>query len=142
MQDKISIKGKLTIFNITKNKVDLVINNLVVNTGLSLIADRLNSNSINYLTHLAIGDDPTVASASDVILFNERYREIFTTTSTPGNVFRAETTLDGSEAVFTWREMGIFNDPTTGVLFNRVNPNYDHTTGDTVNVIFEITISA
>lgn len=140
-KEALKLKGKVTIYNKTTDKIDLIKDNIIVNPGLYLLSDRLGANTIDPLSHLAIGDDNTAEAATDSALYSEVYREAFTTISSPNAVFRAETTIDGSEAIFTWQEMALFNASSSGVMFNRVTLNYTHVSGDSLNVIWEITFA-
>jgi len=46
--------------------------------------------------------------------------------------------VGGSEAIFTWREIGLFNAATGGTMSNRVNVNYTHVAGDVVTITWNI----
>lgn len=140
-KEALKLKGKVTIYNKTTGKIDLIKDNIIVNPGLYLLSDRLGANSVDPLSYLAIGDDNTTEAVTDSALYSEVYREAFTTISSPNQVFKAETTIDGSEAIFTWREMALFNASSSGVMFNRVTLNYTHVSGDSLNVIWEITFA-
>lgn len=142
MYNKISIKGKLTIRNRETGEILYEKENLITDDGLSLLADRLESNGANFLTHFAIGDDVTIVAVTDTALGNELFRKAFLSTSSVSNVFSAQCEVDISEAQFIWKEFGTLNAASGGVLFNHLNIDYDHPT-QAVNVLiqYDVTIT-
>ena len=140
-KDCLKLKGKVMIYDRDTGMIVFVKDNIIVNTGLYLLADRLGNNSVNFLTHLAIGDSSVAEGATDTALYSEIFRKAFSSVSNPDAVFRAETSVDGTEAVFTWGEMALFNAGSSGVMFNRVALNYVHNAGENLNVIWEITFA-
>jgi len=137
----LKIKGRLTITNSRTGAVLLEKDNLVVGTGLSLIADRLKDNVQATLGWIAIGTGASTVSSTDTALQTEIDRKAATDIDAVDNVFEIEAEWLEGEAVTTWREVGIFNAVTGGVMFNRININFIKTLGDPVTVRFSITMT-
>ena len=137
----IKLTGKITIRNRMTGEVLYTKENIITDNGLALIADRLEGNGVNYLTHFAIGDDTTPVSAGDTALGNELFRKAFDSTSSTGNVFSASCLVDVTEALFVWKEVGFLNASSGGVLFSHLNIDYDHPS-QAVNVIMTYEVTA
>ena len=118
----IKVTGKIQIFE--NGKLVLEKNNLVVNSGTELICDMLKDKSPDALGWIAVGTDNTTVSASDAALFSELDRKAATNVTAGVSTFIIETAFDLSEALGTWREAGIFNAASLGIMFNRININY------------------
>jgi hypothetical protein len=140
-EEKIKVKGHLTISELKTGKILFEKDNLVVDTGLALLADRLNSDSQSFLTHIAIGSDTTPADPSQTTLVNEFIRNPIGSYSTPGPVFTATTIFLDFEANGVWGEVGLFNDPTAGTMFNRITVSFTKTSAIGVQVQFSVTFS-
>jgi len=145
MKDDIKIKGKIIIFK--KDKYNELIkvyekNNLVVDTGLNFLVQKLDGDSIADMGWIAVGTDSTPVVATDTTLGVEILRKAFVDTDTVNNLWRAEAQFDVGEAVANWKEAAIFNASSGGIMFNRVNIDFDKLTDETVIVRFEITFNA
>lgn len=141
MSNKIKVIGEVSIYN-HSTKQTIKYKNLVVNTGLALIADRLGADTTNYITHLAIGDDSTPVTTSDTTLNNETFRKIIGSWSSPANVFQINITINADEAIGTWAELGLFNAASLGVMLAHTNVDYTHVSGQTITITWNITFSA
>jgi len=141
-KDSLKIKGKVEIFDLKTKEKLYEKDNLVVNTGLTLIIDRLKTNTINPLSHIAVGTGDTPVSATDTQLENEIMRKAISDIDTVGNILTAKTQFEDWEAIEHWREIAIFNAPAGGVMLNRVNIDFEKTTQDAVEVKFTLTITS
>ena len=137
----INIKGKITIFNKTKNRIEFEKDNLITLNGKNFIVNRIINNGLNYLDYLAIGDGSGTHDNSSTSLFNEIFRKQVTTKSSPGN--KAVLIIDvlGDEAIGSWTELGLVNEDTGGTLTNVVNVSYTHNNGEEVEVKWEIVVN-
>lgn len=94
--------------------------NLVTAAGLDLLAARLRTNSTAFLSHVAVGTGTVPASAGDVALVTEVFRDVFTQINwTTGQVvFRYYLgPNDANGHVIT--EAGLFNASFGPTLFAR-----------------------
>jgi hypothetical protein len=77
LQSNVKLTGKLVIkkFDAVKNLVyETEVNNLVVTSGKQFLASRIIANTASVMSHMAIGDDASSASASQTTLVNELAR--------------------------------------------------------------------
>lgn len=138
----LTVKGRLTARNHDTGEFLWAVNNLVVDTGLALLADRLGGIGVLPVTRIALGTDATAPTVGQTALGAEAFRKLFSTTSSPGPLFSATTTILSSEALFIWREVGFFNAASGGVMFSRLNTNYDHPAqGINVDLTYEVTFA-
>ena len=137
--DSVKISGHLRI---KKNGVVIFDGeNLIVTDGIGLMASRMADDSDSSLTHLAIGDDTTVASIGQTALINELFRSAITSKTHSGAVTTYITSLSYSDANFVWKELGMFNDATAGTMFNRVVVNINKTASDAIDIQWDITFT-
>ena len=141
MNNNLHIKGKVQIIDTKTREVLYEKDNLVVNTGIYFTIDRLASDSISPISHIAIGTDTTTAIASDTVLGSESVRYEIDTISTPSNILHIEQAITTSEALFNWKELGLFNASSAGVMISRVNVDYDHSSGGNKTIVWEITLT-
>lgn len=108
---------------------------LLTNSGKDFLVKALKGDSLTFFnnsnTYLGIGDDNTAANVSqtDLIASINKYRKnvdptypkIFGDSGGPSNygeilyIF----TFLASEANFSWQEFGLFNDSSSGIMFDR-----------------------
>ena len=138
-KESLKIKGKIEIFEEDKKVYEK--ENLVVDTGTALICDRLKDNTVDFLDYIAVGTDSTAVNAGDVQLYAELDRKQATDKDAGTNTFIIETIFNPGEAIGTWREAGIFNASSSGIMFNRTVINYTKSTVNTT-VKFTITFTA
>jgi hypothetical protein len=142
--EKIRCTGQLRIF--AKQGDTWVLQqerkNLVVDTGLELLAMRMKNNAENPLTHIAVGTGTNAVLASNTALQTQLFRKAIDNIDTPGLTLIAEVTFTAGEANDTWRECGMFNAAVGGVLFNRLLINYTKSFGEETKLEFTITFSA
>ena len=67
MKEKIKVVGNLKFFN-GNGELVREEKNLVVNTGLNVIAERLAGTAKNAVSHMGIGTGTTAATATDIAL--------------------------------------------------------------------------
>lgn len=137
------IKGKIQIFKLKNGKwiKEFEKDNLVVNTGITLKFSRLIGNTKDPVSHIAVGTGSTAVIISDNTLETELARQVFDGTPViVSNTLEMETTYGVGQGVGTWREAGVFNDPTTGDMLNRVNINFVKLSTDIALVKFILTL--
>ena len=141
VNENLKIRGRMEIFNSRTGKLLYEKNNLIVNTGLHYLIDMLKVNR-DPIGWIEVGTGTNVVSAGDTALQIPLMRKEVTDIDTIGNVFTAETQFEDLEAVAVWKECGMFNASSGGIMFNRININFDKTTEDAVRVKFTITLIA
>ena len=120
------------------------IDNLVVNTGLGYIADRMEGTSEAVMSHMGLGSGSTAAAAGDTDLETLLgSREALDSTTVTANQIVYVASFEAGDATGAVREAGIFNASTAGTMlcrttFDVVNKAAD----DTLAVTWTITISA
>ena len=130
-------KGQVVIKNLTTGEV-LEINNIVTNDFYNMVASAMAGGSIDLISHIAIGDDNTAATVNDTSLYNEVFRKSITNKSYSGDRITISALIQGNEANFVWKEVGLFNDASAGIITNRIVVNYTHTLGDVVSITWNI----
>lgn len=145
MQDNLKASGTLTV---TLTKPDgksekTVVRNLIVDTGTSYIASRMNSTAEGVLSHMAIGTSSTAAAAGDTTLGTESARVAFDTLSVTNNVLTYTATFGAGTGTGAIVEAGLFNDPTAGTMLCRtVFPVINKGVDDSLAIDWDVTISA
>ena len=96
------------------------VKNLVVDSGLNLIRDRLAGTSALFPTHLAVGTGSTAASAAQTTLVTEVFRDALTSTTTASKAVTFKYYLaSGSANGNTIREIGLFTASSGGTMVAR-----------------------
>ena len=117
----------------------------LTNTALAAIRDAAATHLDTTYTHAAVGDDATAEDATDTTLGNEQLRKTFQETTGPtAGVWTASmriaTTEDNGNNI---KEVGIFDDPTTGTMLNRkLTTVFAKTASDEVWIDVEFTVTA
>lgn len=96
--------------------------NLVVNAGLTLVRDLLDSTiaAPTPPTHLAFGTDATAAAGTQTALVAEVFRDALTSRVRTGLTITFKHFLSSSQANGnTLREWGLFNAAAAGTMFSR-----------------------
>lgn len=119
------------------------IRNLVVDSGLSVLASRLVGTTDAVMSHMAVGSGNVAAAAGDTALGGELGRVALTSGLASGNVVSYVATFGAGVGTGAVTEAGIFNDGTAGdmlcrTVFDVVNKAAD----DTLTVTWTVTISA
>lgn len=131
--DNISITGKVHLILLDNKynvKQNIIVPNLVVSTGLELIAARLagievNNTLISRPTHLAIGSSKTAATIKNTALLGTEYfrKSLDTPTvfSDSKNVinFAVQFGVNEPTEAVVIQEAGLFNSNTDGIMLAR-----------------------
>ena len=94
---------------------------MMTTKGKQNIRDMINGDVVAHPTHIAIGDGITPPSPGDLILGSEKFRKAITgRTKVPDARLRLSMTVLTTEAIGeNLSEVGLFNDPMAGDMFNR-----------------------
>lgn len=117
------IKGVVRVQHYNKDNVileDFTVENLVVNSGITFIIDRMVSNGSSFMSHMAVGTSSASTLPTDVALGNEIGREVFTSTSVSGNTLTFVAGFGAGVGTGVLTEAGIFNAASLGTMLNRV----------------------
>lgn len=120
MKEKLKVVGTLKFFNA---KGDLVREekNLVVDTGLNVIAERLAGTSKNAVSHVAIGTGTTAAAAGDLTLETQKsIRVAASSIVVTAGAIVITATFPGTTYAGAITEAGLFNAATLGQMISRV----------------------
>jgi hypothetical protein len=127
---------------IKNGKAKLIVRkkNMIVDTGLNWECDRFYQNSLDPMSYIAVGDDDTASTASDTALGSEltRVSASFTDTS---NQTKATALFSAGVGTGNWKEAGLFNASSGGIMYNRVIFDYVKGAGVNTYVVFTITRS-
>jgi len=118
-----SVKGRLRLVLTGPDgqvKLDREEENLVVDTGLNYIANRMKEAVVGAMSHVAVGSGATAAAAGDTALDTQisTRKALTSTTVTAGNIVYA-TTFAAGESTGAITEAGIFNAASAGVMLCR-----------------------
>lgn len=150
INEKLKTTGELKIVVRDKDgniKDERLEKNLVVNTGLDVIADRMKGTPTKAaMTHMAVGTDATAAAAGNTALGTQLgTRVALTSTTVTSNAIEYVATFPSGASTHSGAlvEAGIFNASTAGDMlcrttFAAVNKGDD----DTVTITWTVTISA
>ena len=126
-----------------KIKDERNIKNLIVNTGLNFICDRM-KNDETAMTHMALGSGSTAAAASDTSLGSQLgSRETLDSSTVTSNQIVYVASFEAGDATGAVTEAAIFNAASSGTMlcrtvFSVVNKAAD----DTLTVNWTITLTA
>lgn len=145
--ENLKVKGRLNI--VLKDKQGEVkdtreVDNLVVTTGLNFIASRMEGVTDSVMSHMAIGEGTTAASAGDTDLESILgSREALDSTTNTNNTVVYVSSFEAGDGTGAVTEAGIFNASTAGTMlcrtvFSVVNKGAD----DTMTITWTITLSA
>ena len=136
MNDTIKYKGYVIITDKNGSKR---FDNVVTNGFYQLVADILAGNTTDTLSFFGFGTGTNTAAITNTALQTESGdRKAINFISTTGGVIQLQSTINGNELLYTWRELGIFTASTSGVMTNRVNINYVHNAGEAVTIDYYI----
>ena len=120
--DDLPIVGSLLVQTFDSSgllKEERSIPNLVVTSGLNLIATGLASGTLTVPSHMAVGTSSTSAALSQTTLGTEVGRVALTSTTRTGSAVAYVGTYPAGTGTGALTEAGIFNDPTTGTMLSR-----------------------
>lgn len=142
--DTLKAKGKLHIVVRDSNgkiKNEINVNNLVVTTGKNYIVNRMKDNTVNVMSHMAVGTSNATVTLSQELLTNELVRVTATptvTTSAITYVANFGTGVGQGEL----QEAGIFNSASGGIMLCRTAfAPINKGANDTMSISWQITIS-
>ena len=146
MKDSLKLTGAVSLVLRDKDgnvKQTKEAKNLIVNTGLNFICDRMKDDE-TAMTHMALGSSTTAAAAGDTALGTQLGSRVSLTSSTVTDnqiVFVCSFPAGSGTGAVT--EAGIFNAASAGtmlcrVVFSTVNKSAD----DTLQITWTISLSA
>ena len=146
MKDSLKLTGAVSLVLRDKDgnvKQTKEAKNLIVNTGLNFICDRMKDDE-TAMTHMALGSSTTAAAAGDTALGTQLGSRVSLTSSTVTDnqiVFVCSFPAGSGTGAVT--EAGIFNAASAGtmlcrVVFSEVNKSAD----DTLQITWTISLSA
>lgn len=145
IKDAINAKGHLSI--VVKDdkgnvKESREIPNLVVTTGLGVIASRLVGTSTAVMSHMAVGTDATAAALGQTALIAEVGRVALTSGTSSGAVVTYVATFPAGTGTGALQEAGLFNATPAGTMLSRATyAVINKGASDTVTITWTITIS-
>lgn len=124
-------------------KDDILVNNLVVSSGLAFITSRMKDTTDAAMTHMAIGEGTTAAAAGDTALGSQAAIVSLTSTTVSTNTIVYEASFGAGVGTGAITEAGIFNAASSGTMlcrtvFSVVNKGAD----DSMVITWTITLSA
>ncbi len=146
MNDTLKLRGDVALVLRDKNgnvKEERKINNLIVNTGLNFICDRM-KNDETAMSHMALGSGSTAAAANDTTLGSQLgSREALDSDTVSSNTITYTSSFEAGDATGAVTEAGIFNATSGGTMLCRtvfavVNKSAD----DSLSVTWTITLTA
>ena len=146
MNDGLKLRGEVALVLRDKNgnvKEERTIKNLIVDTGLNFICDRMKDDE-TAMTHMALGSGSTAAAAGDTSLGSQLgSREALDSSTVTNNQIVYVSSFEAGDATGAVTEAGIFNATSSGTMlcrtvFSVVNKAAD----DTLTVNWTITLTA
>lgn len=146
MNDGLKLRGDVALVLRDKDgniKDERLIENLIVDTGLNFICDRMKDDE-TAMTHMALGSGSTAAAAGDTTLGSQLgSREALDSSTVTNNQIVYVSSFEAGDATGAVTEAGIFNASTGGTMlcrtvFSVVNKAAD----DTLTVNWTITLTA
>lgn len=146
MNDGLKLRGDVALVLRDKDgniKDERLIENLIVDTGLNFICDRMKDDE-TAMTHMALGSGSTAAAAGDTTLGSQLgSREALDSSTVTNNQIVYVASFEAGDATGAVTEAGIFNASSGGTMlcrtvFSVVNKAAD----DTLTVNWTITLTA
>lgn len=146
MNDGLKLRGDVALVLRDKHgnvKDERNIKNLIVDTGLNFICDRM-KNDETAMTHMALGSGSTAAAAGDTTLGSQLgSREALDSDTVSANTITYTSSFEANDATGSVTEAGIFNAASGGTMLCRtvfavVNKGAD----DSLSVTWTITLTA
>lgn len=132
-------KGKVKIINEATNEV-FEYDNIVVIGFYTLVSQLMTEDSQPLgIDYLGIGTGSSAEDIDDTALASEHGSRLQAISRTyNGSEMTFTFQITGSDALFTWRELGLFNASTSGIMTNRTVINFTHSAGQPVTIIWII----
>ena len=146
MNDGLKLRGDVALVLRDKHgnvKDERNIKNLIVDTGLNFICDRM-KNDETAMTHMALGSGSTAAAAGDTTLGSQLgSREALDSDTVSSNTITYTSSFEAGDATGAVTEAGIFNATSGGTMLCRtvfavVNKSAD----DSLSVTWQISLTA
>jgi hypothetical protein len=145
INEQLGLKGELTITLTDKDgniKKEQTIPNLVVNSGLFFITDRMVGNTPAVMSHMGVGSGTAAAAAGDTTL-TELGRVALTSSTATNNAVTYVATFPAGTGTGAVTEAGIFNDVTAGSMLCRtVFAVVNKAADDVMTINWTITLNA
>ena len=139
INDDLSLTGKLAIA--INGEVVQEVDNLVVTTGKSYVADRMKNNS-TIMSHMAVGTSTSSAAANNTTLITEIARVGLTSTSVSGAVVTYVASFGAGTGTGAITEAGILNASSSGTLLCRtVFSVVNKGASDAMTITWTVTVS-
>ena len=125
-------------------KEDVLLKNLVVDTGLNFIVKRMKDATADVMSHMSLGTGTTAAAAADTTLQTEinGSRVGLTSTTVTANQITYIASFAAGVGTGAVTEAGIFNNSTGGTMLCRtVFPVVNKQSGDSMTVTWTVTVS-
>ena len=134
-----NMKGVITITN-TKTGEVREFTNLVTNVFFNAIAKFFTGSPSNGIRYFAVGTGTTTAVATMTALTTEYVepRKLISNLSTADSEMIFLVTIDATDFVGQWNELGLFEDSSTGSMYTIANIDYEHITGEILNITYKI----
>ena len=118
------------------------VNNLVVETGRAYIASRMIGDSLDVMSHMAIGTGSTATALDQSALINPAGRVSITTTAIDSNEITYIATFGPAVGTGSIQEAGIFNASTGGIMLCRAKFSpINKTSSDSLSINWVLTVS-
>lgn len=146
MLDNLKVKGvaQLSLLDSEGNeKQSVTTSNLVVDTGLNFIVDRMKDDE-TVMTHMGVGTGTTAPIASDTTLETQLgNRELIETSTVTNNTILYRSVFEAGDSTGQLTEAAIFNASTGGTMLCRVTFDaIDKQADDSLAIKWTISLSA
>ena len=146
MNDGLKLRGDVALVLRDKDgniKDERLIENLIVDTGLNFICDRMKDDE-TAMTHMALGSGSTAAAAGDTTLGSQLgSREALDSSTVTSNQIVYVASFEAGDATGAVTEAGIFNASSGGTMLCRtVFSVVKKAADDTLTVNWTITFTA
>jgi len=119
------------------------VNNLVVDTGLAYIADRMADAAESAMSHMAVGTGSTAAASGDTALETEAGRVALTSTTQTNEDVVYVATFSAGTATGALTEAGILNAASGGTLLCRtVFSTVNKGASDSLQITWTVSMAA
>jgi len=119
------------------------VNNLVVDTGLAYIADRMADAAESAMSHMAVGTGSTAAASGDTTLETEAGRVALTSTTQTNEDVVYVATFSAGTATGALTEAGILNAASGGTLLCRtVFSTVNKGASDSLQITWTVSMAA
>jgi hypothetical protein len=140
MNDKIDIKmkGTITIFNNKTNTVDGVFHNMTTDIFFEALANFFTGSGGEGIRYFGISDTLGVIASTRTSLNNEVLRKIINSKTTDGSDMIFTIIISETDAVGDWKEVGLFEDSTSGDMFTIAEIDYTHVSGEALTITYKL----